>query len=164
MPIARYRVSVVSLMIAAFATGWAIAGDGHCARCGGSGPCHKVCRLVTEEKSVAITCWGCKCEDFCLPGPSKPGCERCELVCGTCDKCRDRNSVHAEPTPFVWTKWTPGTAKIHTKKKLMKKIVTKKVPSHKWVVEDLCDQCVHGNQESIVPDVVAKPAMTTNQK
>jgi hypothetical protein len=164
MRINRYRVSGVLFAIAAFAAGVTIADAGHCARCGGSGPCQKVCRLVTEEKTVQITCWGCKCEEFCLPGPSKPGCEHCQLVCGTCDKCRDGNSVQAQPMPFVWTNWIPGTAQIHTRKKLMKKIATKKVPSHKWVVEDLCDQCMHDSQQSTVPDIVAKQATTTNQK
>ena len=30
---------------------------------------------------------------------------------------------------------------MHTKKKLMKKTETVTVPSYKWVVEDLCDNC-----------------------
>jgi hypothetical protein len=151
MTVDRCRVSIVSLVIASLAAGWAIAGDRHCAHCGGSGPCQKVCRLVSEEKSVSITCWGCKCEDFCLPGPSKPGCEHCEMVCGTCDKCRDRNSVQAQPMPFVWKNWIPGTAKVHTKTKLMKKTITKKVPSHKWVVEDLCDNCAKHTKSPMIP-------------
>jgi hypothetical protein len=118
----------------------AVAGDFPCAHCGCGGPCRKVCRLVSEEKTVSIPCWGCKCEDVCLPGPSKPGCEHCELVCGTCEECGG-SAVRSKPQPFVWNDWIPGSAKVHTKKKLMKKNVTKKVPSYKWIVEDLCEKC-----------------------
>jgi hypothetical protein len=150
MPYDRYRVVVCSLLIAAFGAGCALADGRRCARCGGSGPCRKVCRLVVEEKSISDTCWGCKCEDYCLPGPSSPGCKHCEMVCGTCDTCRDTNAVHAQSKPFVWTHWIPGTAKIYTKKKLMKKTVTMKVPSHKWVVEDLCAECSH--RAGTIPD------------
>ena len=38
----------------------------------------------------------------------------------------------------MWTQWFPGGAKVYAKKKLMKMVVTKKTPSYKWVVEDLC--------------------------
>jgi hypothetical protein len=151
MPVDRYRFSVTLFVIATFAAGIAIADGGHCARCGSSGPCQRVCRLVTEEKAVQITCFGCKCEEFCLPGTSKPGCEHCELVCGTCDKCREPDAVYAAPKRFVWTQWVPSSAKINTKKKLMKKTITKKVPSHRWVVEELCDHCAQYSQTPIVP-------------
>jgi hypothetical protein len=30
---------------------------------------------------------------------------------------------------------------MYTKTRLMKKIETKKIPSYKWVVEDVCAQC-----------------------
>ena len=52
--------------------------DGCCAHCGCANSCQKVCRLVCEEKKVDVLCWGCKCENFCVPGPSKPGCQHCE--------------------------------------------------------------------------------------
>jgi hypothetical protein len=130
--------SMAAMLLAAVRT---MAGDGHCAHCGGSGPCQKVCRLVMEEKSVTITCWGCKCDEFCLPGPSKPGCQHCELACGTDSTCRECDALQAQPKRLVWTNWIPGSAKLHVKTKLMKKTVTKKVPTHRWVVEDLCSQC-----------------------
>jgi hypothetical protein len=118
----------------------ALAGGGHCAHCGCQAECHKVCRLVCEEKKVPVTCWGCKCEDFCLPGHSKRGCEHCEEVCNEDANDCDAPCTHTQN--FVWTEWIPGCgAKLHTKKKLMKKTITKKVPSHKWVVEDLCAAC-----------------------
>jgi hypothetical protein len=59
---------------------------------------------------------------------------------------------------FVWSHWTPcGCPKIVTKKKLMKKTVTKTVPAYKWVVEDLCPQCeaactpVEVSDKSLIP-------------
>ena len=41
-----------------------------------------------------------------------------------------------------WIHWTHGDCgTVYTKKKLMKKTVTKTVHSFKWVVEDLCQAC-----------------------
>jgi hypothetical protein len=121
-----------------------------CDHCGGGGACQKVCRLVCENKKVEVTCWGCKCEDFCIPGPSKRGCKHCDTVCEFCDDC-DPNAVHAQPKKFVWYDWMPGCATIHTRKKLVKQTVTKTVPSYKWVVEDLCPQCVASAESAPVP-------------
>ncbi len=122
-----------------------------CDHCGQSGACQKVCRLVCENKKVEVTCWGCKCEDFCVPGPSKRGCKHCETVCGLCDEACDPNSTHAKTKNFVWYDWMPGCATIHTRKKLMKQTVTKTIPSYKWVVEDLCPHCVASAESSPVP-------------
>lgn len=117
------------------------AGEGCCAHCGCVAACQKTCRLVTEEKKVEVICWGCKCEDFCVGCHSTPGCTHCEEVCGACDETGKPSGVCAKPQRFLWTEWTPGSATVFTKKKLMKKTITKKVPSHKWVVEDLCPSC-----------------------
>jgi hypothetical protein len=112
-----------------------------CAHCNCQSGCQKVCRLVREDKKVSITCWGCKCEDFCIGGPSKPGCKHCEEVCATCDQA-DKSGVCVQPKKFVWLDWIPGCANgIGTKKKLMKKTITKTVPSFKWVIEDCCQAC-----------------------
>lgn len=118
----------------------AVQGDGsdHCCSVCGDRETHKVCRLVAEEKSVEVICWGSKVEEFCVPGPSCPGCEHCECV-----ECTDpKGEICSQPKTFVWKEWIPATcSKIFTRKKLMKKVVTKKVPSYKWVVEDLCQPC-----------------------
>jgi len=91
---------------------------------------------VEDKKKVPVTCWGCEEEEFCLPGPSTPDCEHSEEVCGPTGWCCLWNR------PFVWTEWCPSDcAKMFTKKKLMKRTVTKTVPSYKWVVEDLCPAC-----------------------
>jgi hypothetical protein len=134
-------MAIVVFGLAARAT----AGDGCCAHCGCQASCQKVCRLVCEEKKVPVTCWGCKCEDFCIPGHSKACCQHCEEVCTEDAAACDAPCTHAKK--FVWTEWIPGCAKLHTKKKLMKKTITKKVPSYKWVVEDLCCDC-HARSEA----------------
>lgn len=116
------------------------AGSGCCDHCGCVAHCETICRLVTEEKKVEVACWGCKCENFCVGCHSTPGCTHCEEVCTACDEGGGA-SIGTQPRSFVWTEWFPRGAKVYTKKKLMKKIVTKKVPTHKWVVEELCPSC-----------------------
>lgn len=133
-----FAASTVILIAAATATK---AGNHGCARCGREQSCQKVCRLVREEKKVNIVCWGCKCEDFCLPGHSDRDCKHCEAVCET-DEC-NQDGVCSKAKPFVWYDWLPGCSKgIATKNKLMKKTVVKTIPSYKWIVEDLCSQCL----------------------
>lgn len=122
-----------------------------CDHCGCSAPCQKVCRLVTEKKKVEIICWGCKCEDFCLPGPSKRGCKNCDWVCEYCDDA-DSKDICVQPKKFVWYDWIPGCcAKVHTKKKLMQRKEIKEIASFKWKVETLCSQCCAAAESSPVP-------------
>jgi len=134
-------MAMLSLAIIATVLERAHAGGGGCAHCGCNAPCQKTCRLVCEEKKVEIVCWGCKCEDFCLGGPSKKGCMHSDVVCESCKDEFNPNAVQTQPKKFVWNEWIPCSSKIYTKKKLMKKIETKKIPSYKWVVEDLCEKC-----------------------
>jgi hypothetical protein len=135
------RIRLLALALALSAAGEATADEGCCAHCGRRGACGKVCRLVLEEKKVEITCWGCKSEDFCVPGPSQPGCRHCDEACGPCDAAGNPQGVCARPKRFTWTEWIPGCAEIYTRTKLMRKTVVRKAPSYKWVVEDLCDHC-----------------------
>ena len=117
-----------------------------CAHCGCQSSCQKVCRLVCEEKKVPVVCWGCECEDFCVPGPSHRDCKHCESVCDDCDP-----KICHKPKSFSWYDWLPASnAQIYTKTKLMKKTVTKTVPSYKWVVEDLCCECEQGCPVAVV--------------
>jgi hypothetical protein len=104
--------------------------------------------LVCEEKKVEMICWSSKDEPFCLPGPSQRDCKHCEDVCESGNEGDGLKRLFASPRPFVWTEWIPGCATLHTKRKLMKRTVTKKIPSYKWVVEDLCPEC-----ESTLPTV-----------
>ena len=111
-----------------------------CEHCNCQATCQKVCRLVHEEKKVEITCWGCKCEDFCVPGPSTLKCSHCECITCRCVEGAS-NNLGAKPKKFLWAEWLPGCATIHTKKKLMKRTITKTIPSYEWVVENICDSC-----------------------
>ncbi len=131
--------AVLSVLVAISIATPTLAGE--CKRCGGSAACQQVCRLVCEEKKVEVTCWSWKEEEFCIPGPSKPGSKHCEEVCEFCEDGKDSESPVTKPKKFVWTEWIPGRAKIHTKKELLKRTVTKTIPSYKWVVEDLCEKC-----------------------
>jgi hypothetical protein len=137
--------SILAITLSIFLTDRASAHG--CQHCGCKEPCQKVCRLVCEEKKVEVTCWGCKVEEFCIPGPSKPGCKHCETVCDFSAGDNDQKAPCASPKKFVWTEWIPGCATIHTRKKLMKRTVIQTIPSYKWVVEDLCDKC----ESSLLP-------------
>ncbi len=131
-------LAVSALLILATRTD---AADCCCDRCGCTESCQKVCRLVCEEKKVDVICWGCKCEEFCVPKHSKKGCKHCETVCAACDEGCACSTPHALPKRFIWREWCPTCAKIFTKKKLMKKVESVKVPSYKWVVECMCPKC-----------------------
>jgi len=151
--------AVLTLVVAIGIANRLRAAEGCCAHCGCDHACQKVCRLVCEEKKITTTCWGCKEEDFCIPGPSKPGCKHCDMVCEECDP----KGPCVEPKKLVWREWIPGScAKVYTKKKLMKRTVTTTVPSYKWVVEDLCPQCESACTAVSVPlgaDIPPAPAV-----
>lgn len=142
------------------------AGEICCALCGCRDGCQKVCRLVREEKKVDVICWGVECEDFCVPGPSKPGCKHDETICEHCDPQMQAGAPHSKPRPFVWRDWIPWKSpQIHTKRKLMQKIETKKIPSYKWVVDDLCKQCESkAESAAIAPGVDVPPVPRTDVK
>ncbi|MBX3420765.1 MAG: hypothetical protein KF752_04330 [Pirellulaceae bacterium] len=111
-----------------------------CQCCGCHAACTKVCRLVCEEKKVEVICWGCQCEDFCVPNHSLPDCDHCQQLIPT-ESGGKAKPVSAKPKKFTWTEWIPNGAQLYTKKKLMKQTINKSVPSYKWVVEDLCATC-----------------------
>src|SRR5262245_10545834 len=100
MPNLHRRLALITgaLLLAPFAA-WSFAGFGrHCQHCGCSCECVKVCRMICDMKEVKKTCYTCKCEDFCVPGPSK----RCDdTCCGHCPDCRD-------------SCWVPTAAHIRT--------------------------------------------------
>jgi hypothetical protein len=153
-----HLVLAVALTAVAIVPLLARAHDGCCSHCGCAAACHKVCRLECGEKKVEIICWGCKCEDFCIPCKSKKGCKHCETVCDDCEADREAG-VCAKPKNFVWFDWMPGGATIRTKTKLMKKIETVTVPSYKWVVEDMCPKCA-ANAAATKPDTIVYAAPT----
>lgn len=122
-------------------TSWLHHKSNCCQCCGCSSGCCKVCKLVEEDREITTTCWGVKCEDFCVPGPGHTGCEHCETVCSDCE-ANAKEEVCAKPKALTWRDWLPNhCADLHTRKKLMKHTETKKVKGYKWVVENLCDSC-----------------------
>ena len=142
--------SLIAASLAPVLANVAPAADRCCLQCGCSASrCRKVCRLVREDKKITTTCWGMECEDLCVPGPSRPECKHCEMVCGKGEGDKD---ICVQPKKLVWTTWLPGCGRdIVTKRKLMKKTVTKSVPSFKWVVEDLCKECMAQTDPVSVP-------------
>jgi hypothetical protein len=144
----------------------AFAGEICCVLCGCHDSCQKVCRLVCEEKKVDVICWGVKCEDFCLPGPSRPCCKQCDMVCDECSKKAKEDDPQPTPHRFVWRDWIPSPyATIHTKRKLMQRIDTKTVPSYKWVVEDLCKKCESkAKSAAVAPGIAVPPIPQTDAK
>jgi hypothetical protein len=121
-----------------------LAGHGACARCGRHAPCQQVCRLVPEDRKITVTCWGCKCEEFCVGGPSHVACKGADEACLDCvgKEPPDPKPPFSLPRSFTWREWIPGCPQaIYTRKRLMRKTETKTVPGFKWVVEDVCAEC-----------------------
>jgi hypothetical protein len=112
-----------------------------CAHCGcRTQRCRRICRLVCETRKITTTCWGMACEDVALPGPSEPACRHCEMVNPRTSE--DRNLI-AQAKRRVWISWRPSEGPdVATKRKLMKKTVSKTVPSYRWVVEEICGNCL----------------------
>jgi hypothetical protein len=145
------------------------AGDCCCAGCGCQCPCEMTCHLECYKKKVTVTCYGCKCQHICLPGPSCPGCKHCEGCCdgqcgcngqcgdGGCDgDCNHRPDCH-----LIWRDWCPSDcATPICTKQLVKYEVTKEIPAYKWVVQPLCSHCAEKAKEEDkkVPPTVAPPA------
>lgn len=124
------------------------AGECCCAQCGAQ-RAQQVCRLVPDEKKVTVTCWGYQDETICLPGPSTPGGLHEETVCADCDPAGKTSFL---PKRFAWREWCPGGApEALTKRKLMKRTVTKKIPGYKWVLDELCPACVQACAQAKLP-------------
>jgi hypothetical protein len=116
----------------------------HCAKCGCEDGC-LVCRLEPDEKKIKATCYAVECKPICLPNASQRGCRHEEIV--DCSK----DGAPGSAKKFVWFDWCPGTAHVQTPKHLMKKTTEKKVPSYKWVVENLCEKCQRKCQQETIP-------------
>jgi hypothetical protein len=120
-----------------------------CCQLCGTPSCSKVCRLVCEEKKVSVTCWGVEEEEFCVPGRGVQVCTHCEEVC---DCQTEPGEVQSRPKLWSWREWQPcGDPEIRTKRKLMRKTVVKKVPTYKWVLQDLCAECRNAPPADLPP-------------
>jgi hypothetical protein len=116
--------------------------DCACSQCGCQAHCHKRCRLVCEMKDVKKVCYTCKCEDFCVPGPSCVCGEVCECdPCSSGCSCKCLSCLFGDGTTHRKI-WKPSCeTRLFTRNKLYKYEVTKQVPTYKWVVEYCCNSC-----------------------
>ncbi|HEY5311157.1 MAG TPA: hypothetical protein VIK18_01515 [Pirellulales bacterium] len=123
--------SVISMSVLALAAlaGQALAANpaGCCDQCGCG--VKKVCRLKCDMKTVTKYEYRGKCEDFCLPGPSK--CCGWKWVCD-CQSLCGRHKEHL---------WQPSCGKMCTRKLLVKIPVSKQVPSYTCEVVSICGRC-----------------------
>lgn len=104
-----------------------------CSGCGCRCCLKPVCRLVCEMKEVKETVYDCKCEDFCVPGPSEHCGKQCECDC---------QSPHGKSCHILWK---PTCGKVHSRHILTKHDVVKKVPTYRCEVVYVCDKCCgHG--------------------
>ncbi len=124
-------VSVLLMSTAAPSLAASACGGCGCQRC-----MERVCRIVCATKDVKTTVYTVECEDFCTLGPScnvvcestgcEPGCgPACSTGCG-----HDGAPLRA-----------PTCGRAYTKRKLVKREITKKVPIYKCVVEYVCPDC-----------------------
>lgn len=126
--------------------------------------CGKVCKLVCETKKLSAVCYGCECDEICIPGPSRPGCKHCATCgepfgaeCGPgCTGCQG----HAPACKFCWRDWFAcGCARPRTVKVLTKYQGEKEIGWYHWEVVDVA--CCGGTADSTQPvsqRCVYKPA------
>lgn len=116
--------SLVCCALLLVASPWTLRAhsDECCDHCQCQASCCKVCRCVPTTKKVTKPVYSCKCEDFCVPGPSTRH--------KVCDECGHHKTVY-----------TPTCADVRTRKVLVKQNKTEEVPTYKWVVETLCPRC-----------------------
>ena len=125
------RISILPLLVL-LASPCAVlrAGAPCCDGCGCQPCTRKVCRLVCEPKEETKKVYSCKCEDFCIPGRSiccKKPCDCHWWCCLCCDHYTYKPTcgcVRTRVVPVITTE-------------------TKKVPSYKCVVEEVCTRCGH---------------------
>lgn len=134
------RILLMLACASALLSGDTRADTGCCEHCGCRHKVKKVCRLVCETKKEKKAEYCCETEDFCVPGRS----QRCGTTCD-CDG-------HRKPV------WKPTCARVRTKTKLVKKEVTKEVPTWKWVVEEICCDCQANLEHETAREVAENPA------
>ena len=133
----RTIVLSLAVVLASFA-----AQDAHAQRQkGGAGCCSdNVCQLQKTTIKKKVICYGCKCEDFCVPGKSSTCRDGlCGCSCKSKDRCgcKGKCSCGCDHAPYCKVcvkEWTPGCATLMTRKKLVKYEKTVEVPGWKWVV------------------------------
>jgi hypothetical protein len=118
-----------------------------CEACGGSG-------LL----GAGILCGGCGGKGSC-GGKGHGGSSHKGGDCGcggkgcVCHMSTSENLVGPSKY-FVWFNWTPGCATTRCVKRLVRRTVTKEVPSYEWVIQDLCKGC-SDKADQVDPGVIA---------
>ena len=105
----------------------------------------KACQVVCEMKEIKKTVWTVECEEFCAPLPG------CGIRCSdhsSCDtKCDDQPCFAAQKSPPC-----PTCGPLRSRKKLVPKEVSSKVPVYRCVVKDNGHCCDDGaDKESPTP-------------
>lgn len=102
--------------------------DGRCDRCGACDRVATVCVKRLTEKEVTKVCWGYRCEQVCIPGPS--------IFLGT---------RHHKDDCGCWTcwLWRPTCAEVITRRVPERKEVKRRVPAVEWTAEERCCRCRH---------------------
>ncbi len=149
----RWVVPLVVVLAGMAGEPMARAGEG-CCQCGAAS-CHKVCRLICEQKTIEVPCFCSRSETVCKGGPCRKGCRQCESVCRECGQagCTECCGA-ARGKRFVYQQTIPGCPKQYRRKVLLMKKEKKKVTVYRWVVEDVCNAC----ESKLVPPVVPKSA------
>lgn len=125
-------------------TSYATAAERTCDHCGCHACVRRVCVPKIVEKEIVKVCWDVKCEDICIPGPSKKCCTKCAS-----DECGC----------YTYDVWQPTCAKVKTRRVPVKTEVKRKVPRIEWTVEYRCDDCCQAcNQAPVVPPAETTPA------
>lgn len=134
------RTGVALVMaVALVALGAAWKKHACCDQCGCQCCTIKVCHVVKETKKVPKTCYGCECEDICVPCKSTLCDVHCECKKDPCTGCCVEKKVYD---------WIPNCGYVKTRAKLTKREIEVEQTTYKWVVEELCpscaDRCRHG--------------------
>lgn len=127
---------VAGLSVALFAPSGAMGAEHECAQCGVKTCCRPVCKCVPSTEEKKKLCFDCKCEDFCVPGPSCFCGHKSEAMDTPGDDCGCNKNCC-----ISWNIWKPRCAEVRTRRVLIVHEVKKEVPTYKWEVEYLCESC-----------------------
>lgn len=102
--------------------------DGRCDRCGCGSGVRRVCVPTPVDREKTKVCWSYRCEEICIPGPSRYLGKTCEH-----DECGS------------WWKewWAPTCARVIRRHVPVRREVTRTVPGVEWKIEERCERCRH---------------------
>ena len=130
-------------------------GSGSCCRKAKCRGCGKSCKVTCDTKKVKKIVWVVECEEFCAPLPNcdrgrscDRGCKSCcdAEACGDCGGCGKAGRCGRcckDPCEALQNRKyvSPKCGKVRSRKKLVKKEITCKIPVYK------CEVCGCGDVE-----------------